>query len=45
MNLKSSGVFDPSNQITETFDLQDINLAIKKIVNGGLAGRCIIKCR
>ena len=43
MNLESNGAFDPSNLITEKFDLQDINLAIKKIVNGSLAGRCLIK--
>ena len=45
MILESTGAFDPSNLITEEYDLKDINLAIKRMVKGDLSGRCLIKCR
>lgn len=45
MALEQSGKFDSSKLITDRFSLSEINVAIDKMIDGSLAGRCLIDCR
>ncbi len=43
LELEKRGIFDTSNIITEVYDLESINEAIKSMEKGTLSGRCVIK--
>ena len=45
MALEISGKFSSSDLITDRFSLFDINTAIERMIDGTLAGRCLIDCR
>lgn len=44
MKIEERGYFNASDLVTDFFDLDQINLAIKKIKDGTISGRCILKC-
>ncbi len=44
LRLVENGKLELGKLITEEYNLEDINVAIERMRNGGLAGRCLIKC-
>ena len=43
--LEMSGKFNSGELITDRFSLFEINMAIERMIDGTLAGRCLIDCR